>query len=91
MIMTPTHPRWEEFCDRLEGPDGCNFHEDADGVTRWTCGGGEDQSIAIRCLQVMGFDRASIDASCAYFRDHGGYCSCEILFNVNVRHKADGH
>lgn len=23
--MTPQHPRWEEFCVRLEGPEGCNF------------------------------------------------------------------
>ena len=23
--MTRTHPRWNEFCERLNGPEGCNF------------------------------------------------------------------
>jgi hypothetical protein len=23
-----------------------------------------------------------VDKSIAYFREHGGYCDCEILFNV---------
>ncbi len=85
-VMRPAHSRWQEFYDRLEGPDGCNFREepDADGKpeTRWTCLAGKDKSAARRILSAMGFSRASVDASCADFEAHGGYCDCEILFNV---------
>lgn len=29
--MTLKHPRWEEFCTRLDGPEGCDFKEDENG------------------------------------------------------------
>ena len=35
-----------------------------------------------RLLTVMGCD---FDASLAFFREHGGYCDCEVLFNVDQR------
>jgi hypothetical protein len=25
----------------------------------------------------------NVEASLAYFKDHGGYCDCEILLNVD--------
>ena len=81
-MMTPEHPRWEEFCDLLEGPDGCNFREDENGKIRWRCGGGFDQSHARRILADMGFNDMSIYDSMEFFYAHGGHCDCEILFNV---------
>src|SRR5688572_18198194 len=27
-LMTPEHPRWDEFCNLLEGPEGCDFKDD---------------------------------------------------------------
>jgi Protein of unknown function (DUF2695) len=77
--MTKEHPRWEEFLERLEGPEGCNFREAAPGKTVWNCAGGDDKSLATAILTDMG---ASIEESLAYFEAHGGYCDCEILFNV---------
>jgi len=80
--MTPKHPRWNEFFDRLEGPEGCNFREE-DGQLRFNCGGGADQSKAVTILHRMGFDGISIAQSQDYFNAHGGFCDCEILFNVD--------
>lgn len=84
-LMTPSNPRWEEFCDRLAGEEGCNFHETIPGDTRsvvWTCKGGTDKSMASAILKDMGFD---IEKSLDYFDDHGGHCDCEILLNVDNR------
>jgi hypothetical protein len=73
--ITPRHPRWEEFLDRLEGPDGC-------AVTQlgWICF--NDHRFSRRILAGMGLHEPAILASLAYFRDHGGYCDCEVLMNV---------
>ena len=78
-IMTPEHPLWGEFCERLEGPEGCNFTPDL----KWTCKGGNDKSFATAILKHMG--DIDIPVSIKYFDDHGGHCDCEILFNVDTR------
>lgn len=85
-VMTREHPRWDEFVTRLEGPDGCNFHKNDEGKWEWFCKGGKDKSFATAILKTMSeqdeigpFD---IPASLAYFESYGGYCDCEIIFNV---------
>lgn len=76
-IMTPKHPQWEEFLDRLEGPEGCNLKEGDNGI-EWTCE--HDHALATAILKTMpGVDVAG---SIAYFEENGGMCDCEILFNV---------
>jgi hypothetical protein len=75
--ILPSHHRWEEFLDRLAGPEGCNF-----GETSWTCFGGVDKRFSRRILAAMGFSEQAIEASLAYFEQHGGYCDCEVVFNV---------
>jgi hypothetical protein len=79
-IMNPKHPRWDEFCERLAGSEGCNFKEDKDGNTTWKCNGGYDKSYAIRILQTM--PEIDIEKTLKYFDSHGGHCDCEILFNI---------
>jgi len=74
--LLPRHPRWDEFIERLAGPNACNFQTD-----RWTCFG--DMQFTTRILREMGLDEPSINVSTAYFRDHGGYCDCEVIFNVD--------
>ena len=83
-VMTREHPRGEEFCARLEGPDGCDFHKKDDGKWGWHCKGGRDKTFATQILQAMGKQDEPFDipASLAYFDSNGGYCDCEILFNV---------
>lgn len=86
MFMTHTHPKWTDFCTRLEGPAGCNFREEPNAkgelVTVWDCGGGTDKSKAIAILKDMGLTDYEIDASCVYYDALGGRCDCEILWTV---------
>lgn len=79
-IMKPGHPLWQEFCDKLEGPEGCNFREDNDGKTIWNCPGGYEKPKATAILETMA--DVDINASLKFFTAHGGHCDCEILFNV---------
>ena len=80
-VMTPQHPKWREFCDRLTSSDGCNFQEDENGKITWRCRGGHDKSFATQILQS--YSNIDIKASLQYFDEHGGHCDCEILFNVD--------
>lgn len=82
-IMTPEHPRWNEFITRLEGPEGCNVHlkdpTDPKSVV-WTCGGGDEKSFASKILNTM-FE-IDVKKSLEFFEEKGGFCDCEILLNV---------
>jgi hypothetical protein len=80
VVMDPTHPKWDEFCDRLEGTEGCNYRNSADGETTWDCAGGEDKTFAEKILKDIG--NIDIAETFALFEQHGGYCDCEILMNV---------
>ena len=82
-IMTANHPRWNEFVERLEGKEGCDFQEDeTEGIT-WKCKGGTDKTFAKIILATM--PEIDIQKSMEYFEQHGGFCDCEILFNVRGR------
>ena len=64
--MTPGHPRWPEFCIRMQRLDphaGCKLTTD----------------FAVEVLKTMGVD---IAGSLQYFRWHGGECDCEIILNI---------
>ena len=82
--MTVSKPQWREFCRRLGGPEGCNFQKSAAGKLTWKCDS-KGLPIATGILNKMCFD---IESSLAYFRKHGGFCDCEVLFNVerSARH-----
>lgn len=77
-MMTTEHPRWEEFVRRLEGPEGCDFKQD----NTWKCAGGRDKSFAISILENMGCSPTDLAAQVDYFESRGGYCDCEIIFNI---------
>lgn len=80
-VLTPEHPRWPEFIDRLAGPEGCDFRQDEKGNYSWKCAGGSDQSLSRAILESMG--GLDVEGSLAYFSVHGGHCDCEVIFNVN--------
>jgi hypothetical protein len=81
IAVTPEHPLWDEFIDRLSGPEGCNFRDDGSGA--WTCDPRDHTRPFCRSImQHMGLSRGAIAVSLAYFEEHGGYCDCEVLFNV---------
>lgn len=77
VLITPGHPRWEEFLDRLTGPQGLGVR--AGG---WHCAGGEDKTHSRRILLEMGQSPAAVEANLAFFERHGGYCDCEVWMNV---------
>lgn len=75
-VLTPDRPRWAEFCERLAGPEGCDFTPEH----TWKCAGGTDQSFARAILTDMGVDVVGTLKWCS---EHGGHCDCEILFNCD--------
>ena len=79
-ILTKTHERFEAFCERLEGPEGCNFKEDENGKITWKCKGGKNKDFAEKILRTM--EGIDVEGTLQYFEQHGGYCDCEIVFNV---------
>ena len=89
-IMTMENPRWEEFVERLEGPEGWNFQEDGKGGYTWKCKAGMDKSLAIAILKKMGLVPSELSPTLDYFDANGGHCDCEILFNVDRKETTDG-
>ncbi len=81
MTMTPGHARWDEFLERLEGPEGCNFTQeepDDAGTIHWACQ--NDPAAARTILGTM--EVVNVDASIGYFEGARAHCDCEILFNL---------
>jgi hypothetical protein len=81
-FMNPDHERWDEFYEKLEGVQGCNFRKDENGKIKFNCNGDFSKTEII--LEEMGFNEEQIDRSLQYFSNHGGYCDCEILLNVEA-------
>ena len=75
--MTPENSRWEEFTSRLGSPEGCDFQERGG----WVCSSKMDRPFATAILEKMG--NIDIEQTMEYFNNHGGFCDCEILFNVD--------
>lgn len=90
-MMSPYHRRWEEFKERLLGSEGCNFRrEDPRDVktTRFDCDSTPKRKHARKILKKMGATAAEIEQSLGYFSAMGGFCDCEIVFNV-MKHGGD--
>jgi hypothetical protein len=79
-ILTPWSLRWSVFVRLLEDilteglPEGT-----------WRCGddgtGGSKHRYAKAVLIELG--GIDINGTLEFFREYGGYCDCEILFNVD--------
>jgi len=83
-IMDSLHPRWNEFVDRLNGPEGLNWQPDPEdpGNDMWTRDGTPARPLARAILVDMGLTDTEISATFAWFDQHGGGCDCEIVWNV---------
>ena len=81
-FIVPGHERWNEFVERLEGPEGCWLRTNDDGAVIGDCDNGLERST--RILRAMGCNAAEVKVTLEYFRRHGGYCDCEVLLNVDV-------
>jgi len=73
--IMPMDDRWEEFVGRLSGPGCCDWKEES-----WTCHG--DLRFTMSLLKEMGLTDGAVTTSIQYFKDHGGYCDCEVVLNV---------
>lgn len=76
-VMKKQHPRWDEFIQRLAGPEGCDFREEPDGRPTSRCQG---KKLTKAVLKAMG--GVNIPASITYFEKNGGYCDCEVVLNL---------
>jgi len=72
-VMFPHHPDWNEFLDLL--------FESLGGRIPGNCDGSVDKAVAI----LDKFRGIDVQASIDYLSNHGGYCDCEILVNVDQR------
>jgi len=89
-----TKSRWAEFFNRLKGSEGCHFRlldENKKDSWAWKCGGGTDQSLAKEILQHMGLGERAITSTLTPCQKLGGYCDCEIMFNVAPRIFPNGY
>lgn len=77
--MSPWYSGWDAFCDHLSGPQGCDFREEGG----WSCSCDTARPFAVLAMKRMGFTDAQIEASLSLFAAWGGFCDCEILFNVD--------
>jgi hypothetical protein len=85
--MTPAHPQWDEFMDRLYSEEGCNFHftsVDEPKTLAWTCDSSSSFPMSGKILAAMRFSSEEIELSLLYFRQHGGGCDCEIILNCDI-------
>jgi hypothetical protein len=80
-VMTPKSPRWDEFCDALD-----------EAVGLLDCGGDSTfppnpdwptHALTKRVLTLMG--HVDVEASIDFYKQHGGYCDCEVMLNVVMK------
>ena len=83
--LTPESARWNEFCDAL-----FNTITVSTNPHRWRCDGDRGHNkdkpeLVHRYAKKVMADMGNVDveASLKFFEEHGGYCDCEILFNVD--------
>ena len=79
--------QFEKFSELLEGKEGCNFTEKIMGNQKsptWKCY--HDYRFTKKILKKYFKD---IDAKkfIEFCKKNGGYCDCEILFNVEIGDK----
>ena len=84
--MTVARAEWPEFIERLVGSDGCNFRltdpNDRTSAT-WNFDCTDAFPVSRRILGEMGLTPSEIENSTAYFRQHGGFCDCEVFLNLD--------
>ncbi len=82
--MTPEHPRWKEFMERLGSAEGgINVREGGKGILEkdrptWDC----DHSLRATTAILRTMPDVDRDASLVFLHEHGGECDCEVFLNV---------
>ena len=76
-VMGPTHPDWTAFCGALSARLTVR---DVEGKPSWNC---QHDHWHARALLVREWPQIDVEATLELFREHGGFCDCEILLNVS--------
>lgn len=79
MAQLMTQAQFWQLCEYLEGPDGCNFVDSPDepeGI-HWDC----DGTLKLTRSWLRQYNLA-VEANIAALEACGGYCDCEVVFNV---------
>ena len=71
MTMTPFHPLWSKFTDRL-----WDTYTDCDSSAQFPA--------TRRLLQELGYTDADIKSSISLFRTMGAFCDCHLLHNLET-------
>ena len=83
-ILTKEHQLWNDFCKRLEGEEGCNMQITGDGLNlddyQFRCDRTMERPYTKKILQK--YNNIDVEGTMKYFEKQGGYCDCEILFNI---------
>ena len=84
-VLTPEHPHWNAFCNRLERAMSVPRADDC-----WRCDGDgswpdSDPTLVHRYAKQVMAEMGGIDADATleFFKSRGGHCDCEILLNVD--------
>ena len=77
IVLKKSHPKFQYFCWKLCDPDACDFKQ-VDGEWIWSCD--NQLTHTRRILEEMG--DIDVEATMKYFKENGGYCDCEIIWNV---------
>ena len=76
-LMTPHHPRWEEFITRLAGEGGINTRVKND-ILDWDCDHSQRLVFSRYYLaEIAGID---VEASIKWFYDQSWICDCSVVF-----------
>lgn len=77
-ILRINDPRFREFADKLQGPEGINVKVTGKGEDyHWTCF--HDHRFTRKIVAEMGYDP---DRTVEYLEAAGGRCDCTVIMNV---------
>ena len=74
-ILSPGHPRWGEFVVKLSRSLIVTD-------TKWRCDGDRHYRYTKQVMGEMGYGEIDIAETLQFFQAHGGFCDCEVMFNV---------
>lgn len=73
IVTTEKHSDWKNFCQLLDMKIG--------GISRGVCPMDSSKPLARKILMEW-FPMVDVKKTFKYFEENGGFCDCEILWNV---------
>jgi len=73
--MSPGHPDWPEFIERLAGPEACDVGKGGS----WRC---HNDTRAAEAILRKHHPDCDLNATLGFFASQGGHCDCEVILNV---------